>query len=136
MAEGTVRRSVACTNPHCGNTLYTRGYSDALQPVWKCTNCFREYPRASRRVKTLRMRALEARIALTKEWAAVEDRLTKYVNSGGASGALLIHSYVFNYHMERLLTIEKPKRFDVAYHTRGAREDLQKAIAFCDSKGV
>ncbi len=122
------RRATLCT---CGGDIFEKGLDDSLQPVWRCDNCSRETPRKRVIRKSNRSRAIESYLAIRADWKATDDRLTAVIDSGKAkTGALLVHSSCFNYHLKQLVDLEAPSNFQVRYHAEQARIELAAAQAF------
>ena len=135
MASTVIRRTVICPNPQCGNDLYTKEVDDALQPVWRCTNCFHETPRRGGTRRTNHRRAIEAYLELRTQWKPLDERLEVLISNGKAmSGASLVHSSVFNYHLNKLSGTDKPTNWDIRYHVQMAKQDMAKALAFITEK--
>jgi hypothetical protein len=127
-----------CPNEHCGNTLYVADYArnaeDKLVPVWQCTNCMREYPRATRNRPTNERRAHLAWQEIRDAWEETDSQLHTLIDAGQPNGCLLVYGRTFNYHLDKLFggTDGKNKwtNWGVKYHTQAAREDLEKAKQF------
>jgi hypothetical protein len=139
------RPNSPCKNPHCGNTLfkpdftYEGGNEDTGEgrkraDVWQCTNCSWTQPRQTRSRRTLRGMALDLYREIKAEWKETDAALDALVAAGTPSGCVLVHSSTFDYHMDKLLMLEKPRRFDVRYHSNEARANLAKAKAFVAEK--
>lgn len=141
MSDTRLRPTVPCSNEHCGGTIYEPTYAwtgDAHDPkgIWRCCNCGRETPRISRKGrKTLSLKRWDLISAIRKEWSETDDALHRLVDAGLPSGCLLVHGCVFNWHLDRLTEKRKPTRRDLAYHGSQAREDLERAKEFVQSKG-
>ncbi len=133
-AAEPVERKQECSNPHCGCTLYYPEY-ESDKPVWKCANCPSVYPRRIvYRRKPLHLGTLRRR-ALLELWEPINTALDTAVKAGKCkSGALLVYSSTFNYHMDALMEIglngKKLTYWDVRYHAAEARKDLEKAKQF------
>lgn len=130
-----VTRSVVCPNEHCGGTVYEKDYSrndgGKLVPVWKCTNCLRETPLTSPHRRTNHQKAVEAWRRLQDAWKPVNESLLALVDAKTVkSGAYMVYSSSYNYHMDKLLLNEHPTNFDVRYHIEKAKDDFAKAQAF------
>lgn len=136
MSETITRPTRVCETEGCGCTLYVVRYhrfedGAELTPAWECCNCLRVTRRQTRNRPTLRQRARKNWQVIRDEWTATDEALRGLVDSGAVkSGALLVHGSAFNYHMDKLMMVEKPSRFEVGYHTAGARKDLALAKAF------
>lgn len=139
------RPNSPCKNPHCGNTLFRRdicfesgneetGEGRKWAHVWRCTNCSWTQPRQTRSRRTLRAMALDTYCDLKAAWKETDEALDDLVEAGTPSGCLLVHSSTFDYHMGKLLTLDKPRRFDVQYHSESARKNLEKAKGFVAEK--
>lgn len=128
-----------CNNPRCGNTLFTAEYDysvivhesfDRPKPVWKCTNCSWMQPRTSRNRPTNKSIALDCWREIKAEWLDTDAAVDGIVKAGHPSGALLVHTSTWNYHLDKLVMLKKPSRFDIKYHASGARRDLECAKLF------
>jgi hypothetical protein len=138
MTKETEKRNALCG---CGNDIYEKAYShDGLgdfKSIWKCMNCHQETPRQSRKRKTNRQIAGETWEGLKAAWKATDDALEVLVAEGKAKGgAILVHGSTFNFHMEKLLTLKTPTRWELGYHTKKATEELQEAQAFCNAQAA
>ena len=135
MATDIQRRSVICS---CGGDVFSRTWNFVTadsEPIWRCENCGAESPRKKVSRRTNHHRAIDAYLAIREDWKAIDDALTALVNDGkAASGSLLVHSSVFNYHLKQLTDKETPSNWDVRYHAEQAREDLRKAVEFVKDK--
>jgi hypothetical protein len=139
------RPTKPCSNPACGNTLYTATYAfDAdvnnPRPVWECTCCLQQTPRQSRNRRSNNLRALDLIADIQAEWEDTEKALQVLVDSGTPSGCLLVHGRAFNYHLDSLRGIhmkpgqKKLSNWDIRYHAAQAREDLKRAKQFVQEK--
>lgn len=108
---------------------------DGESRVWTCDNCGVKTPRITRSRPTNRRKAIDGYLALRAEWKTTDDALTALVNSGqAASGAHLVHSSTFDWHLQRLVDLDKPTNFEVRYHLAQAKANLIKAQAFVAEK--
>lgn|SRR5271157_323126 len=120
---------------NCGNTIYEAEYGrnekNEFVPIWRCTNCRHETPRLTRRRGTNHHRAVEAWGKIRDEWKTTDDALDVLVAAGKIkSGALMVYSSVFNYHMDQLLLTKKLDNFSLRYNIAEARKTLEKAKVF------
>ena len=126
--DTVIRRTVDCP---CGNNLYTKEVNDALQPVWRCGNCFAETPRKRVSRRTNKHRALRSYLAIREAWKATDEALDLLAKAGHIKGgAVLVHSSMFNWHLKQLVDKHKLSNFEVRYHTANAKLELAKAQAF------
>lgn len=138
------RRSVPCGNKPgdmalpCGSTLYEYTWDFSVspaKPVWQCTNCCKQTPRVQHHRRSNRSRAFAEWGNLNTAWKETDAALWALVEAKVvASGALLVHSSTWNYHMKQLVENNKPSNFDVKYHAAKAAEELEKAKQFVAEK--
>lgn len=130
----TKRRSVICS---CGGDVYepTVDVDKNYAPIWRCANCFALTPRRRGHRRTNHLRAVQAYLDLRKAWEATDAGLDALITAGTvASGALLVYSSVWNWHLKQLTDKAKPTNFEVRYHTAEAKKDLAKAAAFIEEQ--
>lgn len=135
----TTTRTVICPNEHCGGTIYEATYAfdaniENPTPIWRCCNCNRETPRLSRNRKSNGQKRWDVVDEIRKEWSTIDEALRKLVDAGAPSGCLLVHTSTFNWHLEQLTAKSKPSNRDLQYHSAKAREDMEKARQFVQSK--
>lgn len=119
-------------NPcRCGSQHYERGFdwsTDEMTPMWECINCGEQTPRITRKRKTNKLKAIEAAIQIREEWSDTDEALRELVDAGAIkSGALFVYTSTFNWHLEQLSSRDRISKWELRYHTKKAREDLQKA---------
>lgn len=139
------RPNSPCQNPHCGNTLFVADYAyqgegaeRKFVEVWQCTNCSWHQPRQIRNRRTNKRRAYDLYTVIRKEWEETDkalDALTAQDNPNRIpNGCQLVHSSLFNHHLTQLQTKDKLSNWDIKYHAREARLELERAKAFVQEK--
>ena len=139
--SATNRPNHPCSNPHCGNTLYeaTYGWSEKtdMDPVWRCTNCGQDTPRITRQRKTLSLKRWDVYHEIKNAWNEVDEELFDLcVGPRVPNGCLLVYLGHNNYHLNKIVELDKITRRDLVYHGLHAKLDLQRAKDFLASKEV
>ncbi len=124
------RPNQPCTFDRCGGTyFYDWGNK------WECSNCCREYPKKQVYRRTNKLIAIDIWKKLRDEWEPITSQLEDLIrNNRAMSGCLLVHTSTFNYHMNQLMSDKKLSNFDLHYHTKQAKLDLEKAKLFVREK--
>lgn len=107
--------------------------------MWHCINCGSNYNCQTRHRLTNRSRALAFWTAIRNDWKETDVQLDLLVKAGQPSGCQLVHSSVFNWHLEKLILNDngmgkKLTTWDIKYHASEARKDLERAKEFVRSK--
>lgn len=125
-----VRRSTLCT---CGGDVFERTYATVdgkLASIWRCDNCSRVTPRKKAGRRTLYRIAVDAYLAIKKEWEPVDKALEGY-----HYGIRVLHGSSYCTSLQHLFEDEHPHRMLTKVRMQTAREELARARQFVLENG-